>query len=53
MGSCGLDSSGSGQRPGVGSCEHCNELLGSVKCWEFLGLLSDNWLLKKDCAAWT
>jgi hypothetical protein len=29
VGSCGLDSSGTGEGPVVGSCEHGNEPLGS------------------------
>jgi hypothetical protein len=32
----GLDSSGTGQRPVAGSCEHGNKHSGSIKCWEFL-----------------
>jgi len=40
VGRCGLDASGSGQGPVVGSCEHVNEPLGSIKCTEF-DLLSD------------
>jgi hypothetical protein len=36
MGWNGLDSSGSGQRPVEGSCEHGNEPSGSIKCWEIL-----------------
>jgi hypothetical protein len=32
----GLDSSGSEYGPLQGSCEHCNEPLGSIKCWEVL-----------------
>jgi len=34
---CGMESSGSGQGPvaGSGSCDHCYELSGSVKVWEF------------------
>jgi hypothetical protein len=35
-GGCGLDSSGSGYGPVVGSCEHGNEPLGSIKGGEFL-----------------
>jgi len=31
VGRCGLDSYGSGQGPVAGSCEHGNELLGSIK----------------------
>jgi hypothetical protein len=33
---CGLDSSGSGQGPVAGSCEHSNEPSGFVKGKEFL-----------------
>jgi hypothetical protein len=33
---CGLESSGSGQGPVAGSCEHSNEPLGSIKCGECL-----------------
>jgi hypothetical protein len=36
VGRCGLDSSGSGQGPMAGCCEHDNEPLGSVKGGEFL-----------------
>jgi hypothetical protein len=32
----GLDSSGSGQGPVEGSCEHCNEPSGSIKFREVL-----------------
>jgi hypothetical protein len=32
----------------AGSCEHGNEPSGSIKCWEILGQLSNQWLLKKD-----
>jgi hypothetical protein len=35
-GKCGLDSSGSGQGPVEGSCEHDNERLGSIKSEKFL-----------------
>jgi len=35
VGSCGLDTSGSGQGPVEGSCEHCNEPLSSIKCRAF------------------
>jgi hypothetical protein len=35
MGSCILDSSGSGQGPFAGSCEHGNEPSVSIKCGEF------------------
>jgi hypothetical protein len=36
VGSCAVDSCGSGQGPMAGCCEHGNESLGSRKCWEFL-----------------
>jgi hypothetical protein len=36
-----------------GSCEHGNEPLGSVKCWEILEWLSDWRLLKMDSAPWS
>jgi hypothetical protein len=44
---CGLDSSGSG--PVMGSCEHGNEPLGSIKGEEF-DWVSDYQLLKEDSA---
>jgi hypothetical protein len=34
-GRCGLDSSGSGYGPVAGSCEHSNELTGSIKDGKF------------------
>jgi hypothetical protein len=34
---CGLDASGSGEEPVVGSCEHSIEHLDSIKGREFLG----------------
>jgi hypothetical protein len=52
VGWCGLDSSGSGHGPMVGSCEHGNELPSSIKGGEFLDQLSDNKLLKKDSVPW-
>jgi hypothetical protein len=42
----GMNSSGSGQGPVEGFCEHGNEPCGSVKCWEILEQLNDWWLLK-------
>jgi hypothetical protein len=36
-----LNSSGSGQRQVAGLCEHGNELSGSIKGREFLGLTCD------------
>jgi hypothetical protein len=36
VGSCGPDSSGSGQGLLAGSCDHGNEPLGSIKDREFL-----------------
>jgi hypothetical protein len=38
---CGLDASGSGQGAMVGSCEHGNEPLGSIKGRELTDLMSD------------
>jgi hypothetical protein len=35
-GTCGLDSSGPGQGPVAGCCEHGNELSGSIKWGELL-----------------
>jgi hypothetical protein len=32
----GTDSSDYGQEPVAGSCEHSDEPLGSMKCWESL-----------------
>jgi hypothetical protein len=37
---CGLESSGLELRLLVGSCEHGNEPPGSIRCQEFLELLS-------------
>jgi hypothetical protein len=36
MRSCGLESAGPGEGPIAGSCEHDNELSGSIKGREFL-----------------
>jgi hypothetical protein len=36
VGKCRLDSSGSGQRPVAGSCEHGNETSGSIMVGNFL-----------------
>jgi hypothetical protein len=41
VGECGLDSSGSGQGPVAGSCEHSNEPSCTIKDGEFLDLLND------------
>jgi hypothetical protein len=35
IGECGVDSSGSGQRVVMGSCERDNETLSFMKCWEY------------------
>jgi hypothetical protein len=43
---CGLDSSGSEQRPAANSCEHGNEPSGFIKGEEFLDWVSDHLLLK-------
>jgi hypothetical protein len=40
VGGCGLDSSGTGQGPMAGSCEHVNKPFGSIKGGEFLNLLN-------------
>jgi hypothetical protein len=37
----------------AGFCEHHNELLNSIKCWEFLEWLSNYWLFKEDSAPWS
>jgi hypothetical protein len=49
-GGLGLDSFGSGQGPVARSCEHGNELSGSIKGGKFLDGLSDYRLFKKDSA---
>jgi len=36
----------------AGSCERCNEPSGCIKCGEFLEVLSDYYLLKKDSSPW-
>jgi len=41
VGRCGLDASGSRQRPVVGCCEQSDEPSGSIKGEEFLDYLSD------------
>jgi hypothetical protein len=53
MGWYGLDLSGSGQVPVEGSCEHSNEPLGSIKCWEILEYLYNWWRLKNGSAPWS
>jgi hypothetical protein len=35
------------------SCEHGTKLSGSIKGGEFLDLVTDNQVLKKDCASWS
>jgi hypothetical protein len=52
VGRCGLDSSGSGQVPVAGSCEHCNESSDSIKGGEFLDQLTDC-QHRKDSAPWS
>jgi hypothetical protein len=42
---CGLDSSGSGQGPVAGCCEHGNALLSSIKGGKFLNSFSRRTLL--------
>jgi hypothetical protein len=46
----GLDRSGSEYGPVEGSCEHGNELSGSLKYWEVLVWLHNWQLLKKGSA---
>jgi hypothetical protein len=41
VGECGLDASGSRQRPVAGSCEQGNEPSDSIKSGEFLASLRD------------
>jgi hypothetical protein len=53
MGCYGLVSSGSGQGPVVGSCEHGNEPSDSIQCCEILEKPGDCRLLKKDPAPWS
>jgi hypothetical protein len=36
VGKCGLDTLTQDKRPVTGSCEHCNEPLGSIKGRDFL-----------------
>jgi hypothetical protein len=47
----GVDRSGSGQGQVAGSCECSNETPGSIKFGEFLELLKNCWLLRKDSAS--
>ena len=49
----GLDRAGSGQGQVAGTCEYGNELLGSIKCGEFLDQLRTGQLVKNDSAAWS
>jgi hypothetical protein len=50
---CELDSSGSGQRPLAGNCEHSDEPLGSIKDKEFFDLLSNYNLFTADSTPWS
>jgi hypothetical protein len=50
VGGCGLDSSGSGQGPMAGSCEHDSEPSGCMKGRKFPDQISDDQFLKKDSA---
>jgi len=47
VGKCGLDASGLGEGSVVGSCEHGNEPLDSIKGWKFLDQPRD-YQLHKD-----
>jgi hypothetical protein len=35
----------------TGSCEHCNEILGSMKGGEFVEYMNDYWLLKDSSSS--
>ena len=37
----------------AGTCEYGDEPSGSIKCGEFLDLLKNFWLLRKDCHPWS
>jgi len=52
MGGQELDSAGSGQEQGAGSCKHGNESSSCIKYGEFLDYLRGHYLLKKDAASW-
>jgi hypothetical protein len=43
----GLDSSGLGEKPVAGFCEHSNEPSGFIKWWESPEWLSNCWPVKK------
>jgi hypothetical protein len=47
MGWCRLDWHGSGQGPVEISCEYGIKPSGSMKCWEVLEWLPNEWLLNK------
>jgi hypothetical protein len=49
---CSLDSSGSGQGPVAGCCEHGEKPSGSTKGREFINQMIDYQLLKEDCTVW-
>jgi len=53
MGSCGLDSTGSGYRRVGRSCKQVNEPSGSIKGGIFLDYLCDYEVLKKDSVKWS
>jgi len=48
-----VDSSGSGEGPVEGSCEHGNETSDSIKDREFIAYTRDYYLLKKDSHPWS
>jgi hypothetical protein len=50
MGCYRLEPSTSGQGPVASSCEHGNELSGSIEFWEVLEWLRDCRFLKKELA---
>jgi hypothetical protein len=41
VGRCGLYSSGSGEGPVAGCCEHGDESSGTIKCGQFIDQLSN------------
>ena len=49
----GMDRSGSGQGQVAGTCESGDELLGSIKCGEYLDQLKSGQLQNKNSAPWS
>jgi hypothetical protein len=48
---CGLGCSGSGQGAVEGPCEHGNEILGSIMCWEVLEQLHTGIFSRRACSS--